>query len=247
MQAELAGSRLLELAPSGLEERAAAGGMTELAVYTDEAGADADTRRVRRRGGNGARPPGLGGALACVPSPRARRRPVDRAALGDGSAGRDLRRGRPWPRVRDGCPSHDARLHRAPLAARSLQRPRCRDRVGGDRRRCGQARLPARGRAGHRPRRGRSREPHCPSKRRDVLVGRADVLLDELPDAALVVANIELRVVEALLDRQPASLGGHLRLSRPRATAGARAGSRGPRLELDGWAADLLAFSGQRF
>ena len=38
-QAEIAGSRLLELAPSGFEERAA-GDMTELAVYTDEAGAE---------------------------------------------------------------------------------------------------------------------------------------------------------------------------------------------------------------
>ncbi len=37
--AEIAGSRLLELAPSGFEERAA-GDMTELAVYTDDAGAE---------------------------------------------------------------------------------------------------------------------------------------------------------------------------------------------------------------
>ncbi len=35
-------------------------------------------------------------------------------------------------------------------------------------------------------------------------VARADVLLDALPDADLLVANIELRVVEALLARRPA-------------------------------------------
>ncbi len=79
-----------------------------------------------------------------------------------------------------------------------------------------------------------------------VRITRADVLVDELPVADLLVANIELRVVEALLARRPAPraiTSGYLTDERPRA-AGWEPVSR---LELNGWAADLLAFSGERF
>lgn len=70
-------------------------------------------------------------------------------------------------------------------------------------------------------------------------VRRADVLVDELPSADVVVANIELGVVEKLLarlDARQAVTSGYLATERP-AVAGWRALER---LELEGWAADLL-------
>ncbi|MBA3376102.1 MAG: 50S ribosomal protein L11 methyltransferase [Gaiellaceae bacterium] len=79
-----------------------------------------------------------------------------------------------------------------------------------------------------------------------VQVWRADVLVDALPEADLVVANIELLAVEALLARRPAPraiTSGYLAHEAPRASGWEQVS----RLELDGWAADLLAFSGQHF
>lgn len=70
-------------------------------------------------------------------------------------------------------------------------------------------------------------------------VRQADVLLDELPPADLVVANIELRVVEALLARHPAGkvlASGYLDHEAPQVAGWERIA----RLELEGWAADLL-------
>jgi ribosomal protein L11 methyltransferase len=73
-----------------------------------------------------------------------------------------------------------------------------------------------------------------------VAVSRADVLTDELPPVDVVVANIELGVVELLLDRvaaRAAVTSGYLARERPSApgwTAEAR-------LELEDWAADVLA------
>jgi ribosomal protein L11 methyltransferase len=67
----------------------------------------------------------------------------------------------------------------------------------------------------------------------------ADVLADELPVTDLVVANIELGAVEILLERHPAATAvtsGYLAHERPRASGWAFA----DRVELDGWAADLL-------
>jgi ribosomal protein L11 methyltransferase len=73
-------------------------------------------------------------------------------------------------------------------------------------------------------------------------VRRADVLADDLPDADLLVANIELRVVEELLarTRSPRAItSGYLR-----ADALAPPGfTRVDRVELDGWAADSWARS----
>ncbi len=57
-----------------------------------------------------------------------------------------------------------------------------------------------------------------------------------------MVANIELRAVEALLARRPAPraiTSGYLAHERPRAAGWERVS----RFELDGWVADLLAFS----
>ena len=74
----------------------------------------------------------------------------------------------------------------------------------------------------------------------DVEVAVADVLADDLPDAELVVANIELRVVERLLARRLGArvvvASGYLAHETPAAPGWARTG----RLELEGWAADVL-------
>jgi ribosomal protein L11 methyltransferase len=70
-------------------------------------------------------------------------------------------------------------------------------------------------------------------------VREADVLRDDLPSAAVVVANIELAVVEALLARRPALTvvaSGYLAGERPRAPAWNLACE----LERDGWAAHVF-------
>jgi len=68
----------------------------------------------------------------------------------------------------------------------------------------------------------------------------ADVLADELPPAHVLVANIELRVVEKLLERRPsvrfAVTSGYLAGEVPRSDGWNVAAS----LELDGWGAHVL-------
>jgi ribosomal protein L11 methyltransferase len=67
----------------------------------------------------------------------------------------------------------------------------------------------------------------------------ADVLRDELPRADIVVANIDLAVVEALLERRPARTAvtsGYLAHEAPRAPGWSSVS----RMELDGWGADVL-------
>jgi ribosomal protein L11 methyltransferase len=67
----------------------------------------------------------------------------------------------------------------------------------------------------------------------------ADVLAGALPAADVVVANIELRVVEELLARAPAPVAvtsGYLAPDAPSAAGWRRL----ERLELEGWAADVL-------
>ena len=246
MHAELAGSRLLELAPSGLEERAAAGGMTELAVYTDEAGAE----RIRAAFSDEvATEPVLPGWEERW---RAFHRPVRVGGLWIGP---------PWETVPPGETSvvvdpgraFGTGAHPTTRACIELlsQLDRCSVLDAGT----GSGVIAvAAAKLGFRPVVALDSDPDAveaaslTARRNDtiVLVGRADVLLDELPDAALVVANIELRVVEALLARQPAPLlvtSGYLAHERPRVTGWEPLS----RIELDGWAADLLAFSGQRF
>jgi ribosomal protein L11 methyltransferase len=73
----------------------------------------------------------------------------------------------------------------------------------------------------------------------DVAVAQGDVLSVDLPIVDVVVANIELAVVERLLERMPAELAvtsGYLADDVPRAS-GWRTSER---LELEGWAADVL-------
>jgi ribosomal protein L11 methyltransferase len=75
-----------------------------------------------------------------------------------------------------------------------------------------------------------------------VRVSGADVLVDELPQVDLVVANIELRSIDALLGRRPAPraiVSGFLAGD----TLSAEGWERVDRLEIDGWAADLLVSS----
>jgi ribosomal protein L11 methyltransferase len=74
----------------------------------------------------------------------------------------------------------------------------------------------------------------------DVSLARADVLADELPRADVVVANVELGVVERLLLRDPAPVAvtsGYLASDTPTVEGWEAV----ERLELEGWAADVLA------
>jgi ribosomal protein L11 methyltransferase len=70
-------------------------------------------------------------------------------------------------------------------------------------------------------------------------VHELDVLRDDVPPADVVVANIELAVVEALLARRPARTvvsSGYLAGERPRAEGWTVVRD----LELEGWAAHVL-------
>lgn len=72
-----------------------------------------------------------------------------------------------------------------------------------------------------------------------VEVRRADVLRNELPATDIAVANIELAVVDALLGTVPARVAvtsGYLAHEAPTAAGWERTA----RLELEGWAADVL-------
>ena len=74
----------------------------------------------------------------------------------------------------------------------------------------------------------------------EIDVSLADVRDESLPVADLLLANIDLRVVEALLERWPgerAIVSGYLAHETP----AAKGWTRGERLELEGWAADSLA------
>lgn len=72
-----------------------------------------------------------------------------------------------------------------------------------------------------------------------VVVEAADVLRDELPAAEVLVANIELRIVDALLARVDvgtAVTSGYYAFEKPSATGWEHAA----RVELEGWAADVF-------
>jgi ribosomal protein L11 methyltransferase len=71
-------------------------------------------------------------------------------------------------------------------------------------------------------------------------VSQADVLRDELPPSDVAVANIELAVVEQLLERldaRAAVTSGYFASERPTASGWEHV----ERVELEGWAADVLA------
>ena len=90
--------------------------------------------------------------------------------------------------------------------------------------------------------RSRLRPPPRTETASRVDVRQADVLVAALPEVDLVVANIELRAVEALLARRPAPERSRPAISPDERPWLSRLGAVS-RLELDGWAADLLAFS----
>jgi len=72
-----------------------------------------------------------------------------------------------------------------------------------------------------------------------VEVSRADVLRDELPAVDVVVANIELGIVERFLERATARVAitsGYLQAETPKASRWTQL----DRLELEGWAADVF-------
>jgi len=71
-------------------------------------------------------------------------------------------------------------------------------------------------------------------------VSRADVLRDDLPPTDVAVANIELAAVERLLERLDARMAvtsGYFASERPTASGWSHV----ERVELEGWAADVLA------
>jgi ribosomal protein L11 methyltransferase len=77
----------------------------------------------------------------------------------------------------------------------------------------------------------------------EVDVRQADVRRGDLPQVDLVVANIELPVVESLLARRPAAraiTSGYLAHERPYVPGWKRVS----RLELDGWAAEVFVAAG---
>ena len=240
-RAELAGSRLLELAPSGFEERAA-GGLTELGVYTDEAGAE----RIRAAFGEPVStevvPPGWEERW------RAFHRPVRAGGLWIGP---------PWELPPSGEPAVVVDPGRAfgtgahPTTRACIEVLAQADRGGVLDAGTGSGVIAvAAARLGFAPVFALDVDPDAieaagATARRNgvsIEVRQADVLVDELPKVDLLIANIELRAVEELLARCPASraiTSGYLSHERPRAAGWKRVS----RIELDGWVADLLAFS----
>jgi len=237
-EAEIARARLLPLAPTGFEE-VEAGGRLELAVYTDEAGEEGIRAAFDRVSAAAVKPgwedrwrafhrPVRAGGLWIGPpweSPPAGEQAVvvdPGRAFGTGAhpttrACVELLAGVERGSVLDaGCGSGvlavaAARLGFAPVLAVDV------DPVA----------IEAAAETAHR-------------NGVQVDVRRADALRDELPRPDLVVANIELDVVEALLARHPAPraiTSGYLAHEAP-AAEGWRSEAR---LELEGWAAEVYS------
>ena len=236
--AETARARLLPLAPSGFEE-VDLGEDVELAVYVDAAG----ERRVRVE---------FPEALTSFVEPgwedrwRAFHRPVRAAGLWIGPPWEDRPRSEPAvvvdPGLAFGTGAHPTTRACVELLARAA-RGSVLD-AG-----CGSGVLAvAAARLGFAPVFAvdadslavEVAERTARANGVDVQAGVGDVLVDELPAADLVVANIELRVVEALLGRRPATsviTSGYLVSDAPEVDGWRRL----QRIELEGWAADLLA------
>lgn len=236
-EAETAAARLLERFPGGLEERAA-DDRTELAVFTDEDGeadvrkgfADVSTERVEPgwedRWKEFHRPVSAGGLWIGPPwiEPPAAQPAVvvdPGRAFGTGA--------HPTTRA---CIALLARLDRGSLLDAG----------------CGSGVVAvAAARLGFAPVAAIDVDEVAVEIAREtahangveVTAFRADVLLDELPLADVVVANIELAIVEQLLQRVASSIAvtsGYLQSETPTE----RGWTRIDRVELDGWAADVL-------
>lgn len=237
-EAEIAIARLLAASPGGIEELAL-GEETELAVYTDEAGEralriafpDASSEPVRdgwedrwkefhepvRAGGLWIGPPWIeprGGEPVVVVDPG--------RAFGTGA----------HPTTR-GCIELLARVERGSLVDAG----------------CGSGVVAvAAARLGFAPVCALDLDPVAVEIAREtarlngvvIEVSEADVLHDDLPRADVVVANIELRVVELLLARTTATTivtAGYLVSEVPSAPGAEHV----ERVELEGWAADVWA------
>jgi ribosomal protein L11 methyltransferase len=236
-ESELARARLLPLAPSGFEE-VEGDGWLELAVYVDASG----ERLARDVFGEVSVEP-------VEPGWEDRWRAFHRPAFAGG-----LWLGPPWGRAPDGIPAvvvdpgqafgtgaHPTTRACIELLA-DLDRGSCLD-AG-----CGSGVVAAAAaRLGFDPIVAVDHDPAAIAAASDtarrnrvvIEVRHADVLHDELPATDVVVANIELGVVEALLARcsAPTMLtSGYLAHETPTAEGRQRAA----RLELDGWAADVL-------
>ena len=244
-QAETAGSRLLDLAPSGFEE-CAAGDMTELAVYTDEAGAERIRAAFAEHVSSETVLPGWEDRW------RAFHRPVRAGGLWIGPPWETAPSGKRAvvvdPGRAFGTGAHPTTRACIEVLAQ-LDRGSVLDAGTGS----GVIAVAA-ATLGFEPVFALDVDPDAVeaanlTARRNsarIDIGHADVLVDEFPEADILVANIELRVVEALLARRPAPMAitsGYLVHERPQAAGWTPV----TRVELDGWAADLLAFSGERF
>lgn len=236
-KAEVARARLLPLAPSGFEE-VARDGELELAAYVEEGG----EARIRAVFGDVSSSP-------VEPGWEDRWRSFHRPVVAGG-----LWLGPPWdtppagvsavvvdPGRAFGTGAHPTTRACIELLA-DLDRGSCLD-AG-----CGSGVIAvAAARLGFRPVVAVDHDPAAveaatATVRRNgvaVEVRRADVLVDELPPAELVVANVELAVVEALLRRAVASTvvtSGYLDHETPAAPGWQRIA----RLEVEGWAADVV-------
>lgn len=228
---------MLELFPGGFEERTSHGSV-ELVVYTDEAG-EALVRGVFARVSSAPVEPGWEDRW------REFHRPVRAGGLWIGP---------PWERVPDGELTVVVDPGRAFGTGAHATTRACIELLAGLERGslldagCGSGVVAVAGaRLGFSPIEAVDLDPVAVEVSREtarrngvaVAVRRADVLRDDLPASEVVVANIELHVVEQLLPRLGARVAvtsGYLAGQQPRADGWEAVSS----LRLDGWAAHVV-------
>ncbi len=240
-EAEIARARLLPLSPAGIEE-VELGELLELAVYTDEAG-EASLRSA------------LGGEVSSQAVPLGWEdswRAFHRPALAGG-----IWIGPPWETPPPGAPAVVVDPGRAFGTGAHATTRACIELLSGldrcsllDAGTGSGVIAAAAARLGFEPVFAIDSDPVAVEvalstarlNRIDVEVVQGDVLTSALPDVELVLANIELRAVEALLARRPAAsavTSGYLVRDVPRVEGWEQVS----RVELDGWAADVFVAS----
>jgi ribosomal protein L11 methyltransferase len=236
-QAETARARLLALAPSGIEEVDRTGEV-ELAVYTDDAG-EAAIRSAFAHVAASAVEPGWEERW------RSFHRPVDAGGLWIGPPWEPAPAGKVAVVIDPGR-AFGTGAHPTTRACVELLAAEARGSLLDAGSGSGVVAVAA-ARLGFSPVLAVDADPAAVevtganAERNGVLVDarRLDVLADALPRTDLVVANIELSVVELLLSRRPARkaiTSGYLGNEAPRV----RGWQAVTRLEIDGWAADAL-------